>query len=498
MLPCTKSIVAVLTLTSSTLSSSLALALAFPSPLSLPLVTPSRGSSRPPFVATAPSRGFTVPPLRTTCRDRSGHPTRCRAGTRLSQATDDDDLDNVPSSSSSSPPLLPPSRCWNPSLRRTLAAIASLGLLETGYLTLDKLSYQDGRGGGGGGGLVGAICTGDAAASPSCSDVLHGPYASLHLAVGSGGGGVDVPLSSLGMAAYATVLALAAFPLRGERHGNFSGSAETQEDGAIPPTAVVDADNRILLLGATTLMASFSVYLVSLILGVLHATCAFCFASAGFSIALAVLTWAGGALPSKEEAIAATAATGDDDDENDVGKDVVEWRKKGVALSASSVGAATVVALGLFLGVDDPNYNGYSSSSSSSFSSSPSSPFGSTLLASTDKNNINKNTPPPITTTSTPQALSLAADLSALDSKMYGAFWCSHCYDQKQSLGSEAMRSIPYVECDRDGYHTQRDLCRAKDVPGYPTWEIGGELFPGERSVDELREIVDGLLAGKK
>mmetsp|Transcript_4542 Transcript_4542/g.9166 ORF Transcript_4542/g.9166 Transcript_4542/m.9166 type:complete len:82 (-) Transcript_4542:224-469(-) len=81
---------------------------------------------------------------------------------------------------------------------------------------------------------------------------------------------------------------------------------------------------------------------------------------------------------------------------------------------------------------------------------------------------------------------------------MYGAFWCSHCYDQKQSLGSEAMRAIPYVECDRDGYRTQRDLCRAKDVPGYPTWEIGGELFPGERSVDELREIVDGVLAKRK
>ena len=28
---------------------------------------------------------------------------------------------------------------------------------------------------------------------------------------------------------------------------------------------------------------------------------------------------------------------------------------------------------------------------------------------------------------------------------MYGAFWCSHCYDQKQALGAESMRIIPYV-----------------------------------------------------
>jgi len=363
-------------------------------------------------------------------------------------------------------------RCWNPDLRKTLAAISSLGLLETGYLTLDKLSQ--------GNGLVDAICTGDATGSPTCGDVLHGPYASLHV-----GGGLDIPLSLLGMVAYAAVLALAAFPLIDG--GNDNNNNNNDNDNTVP-TIITDAQNRIFLLATTTLMASFSVYLVSLILGVLHATCAFCFASAGCSIALATLTWAGGALPSSDE-IAAGDATA-----------LVEWRKKGVALSASSVGAATAVALGLFLGADDPDNRDFSFPSSSSSSSSSS---GSTLLASAassshPKNNNVKNTPPPITTTSTPQALSLAADLSSLDSKMYGAFWCSHCYDQKQSLGSEAMRAIPYVECDRDGYRTQRDLCRAKDVPGYPTWEIGGELFPGERSVDELREIVDGVLAKRK
>ena len=87
--------------------------------------------------------------------------------------------------------------------------------------------------------------------------------------------------------------------------------------------------------------------------------------------------------------------------------------------------------------------------------------------------------------------------MNSLDARMFGAFWCSHCYEQKQALGLEAMRSIPYVECDREGYNGRRDLCKEKEVPGYPTWEINGELFPGERSLGELREIVDDILRDK-
>lgn len=36
---------------------------------------------------------------------------------------------------------------------------------------------------------------------------------------------------------------------------------------------------------------------------------------------------------------------------------------------------------------------------------------------------------------------------------MYGAFWCSHCYDQKQAFGAEAMAAFPYVECYPEGLH---------------------------------------------
>ena len=108
-----------------------------------------------------------------------------------------------------------------------------------------------------------------------------------------------------------------------------------------------------------------------------------------------------------------------------------------------------------------------------------------------------ENVPPRITTESSAVALTLAFDLKSLNSRMFGAFWCSHCYDQKQELGYEAMKSIPYVECDREGYNNERDLCKEREVPGYPTWEIGGKLFPGERSLEELREIVDDVRSGK-
>lgn len=72
---------------------------------------------------------------------------------------------------------------------------------------------------------------------------------------------------------------------------------------------------------------------------------------------------------------------------------------------------------------------------------------------------------------------------------MYGTYWCSHCYNQKLMFGAAGAKQLPYVECAEDGYASQRALCRAKEVRGYPTWEIAGELYGGERSLDELAEL---------
>lgn len=339
-----------------------------------------------------------------------------------------------------------------------MAILSFLGIIETSYLTYDKLSSSSSS-------LINSFCSAD---GEGCNSILNGPYSTITLLDGA----VDIPLSVLGLGAYGTVFGMTILSF------------------LFPTTKVQTKDGSTTLLGITTLMATFSVYLVSLIILSLHSSCAFCFVSAGLSISLAALAW----LEFGSEEV--TISTTDEDDELVVlsKENIVNYRKKGVVTGIASFGVATVLALGLFLSVDDgaSSTASYSASSASSANSINSG----TLVASTEPIiDISQNIPPPITTKSSQEALSLANDLSTLNSRMFGAFWCSHCYDQKQSLGLQAMQSIPYVECDKDGYNNQRALCRERDVPGYPTWEIGGELFPGERSLDELREIVDEVLS---
>ena len=59
---------------------------------------------------------------------------------------------------------------------------------------------------------------------------------------------------------------------------------------------------------------------------------------------------------------------------------------------------------------------------------------------------------PLVTQVSEPRAVELAKRLKAAGAKMYGAFWCSHCFDQKQDFGRDAMADFPYVECYPDGF----------------------------------------------
>ena len=80
--------------------------------------------------------------------------------------------------------------------------------------------------------------------------------------------------------------------------------------------------------------------------------------------------------------------------------------------------------------------------------------------------------------------------LNTLDAKMFGAYWCSHCYEQKQRLGKEAFANVQYNECSKEGLNSRKDLCKEKNIPGYPTWEINGKLFPGDMYLDELEDII--------
>ena len=117
-------------------------------------------------------------------------------------------------------------------------------------------------------------------------------------------------------------------------------------------------------------------------------------------------------------------------------------------------------------------------------------------LAAIEKREKMLNFPPRIRTDSTDQSIALAKKIvsSEIDGKLYGAYWCSHCNNQKQLFGMEAANIFPYIECDKNGANSQNALCREKKLKGYPTWELQGKLFPGEKSLDELEKIVDGMI----
>ncbi|KAE8010695.1 hypothetical protein FH972_007040 [Carpinus fangiana] len=96
-----------------------------------------------------------------------------------------------------------------------------------------------------------------------------------------------------------------------------------------------------------------------------------------------------------------------------------------------------------------------------------------------------------ITTTSNSFALSLAKHLRSVGAKMYGAFWCSHCVEQKQKFGREAAKLLDYVECFPDGYRKGTKMikaCTDAGIEGFPMWAINGQVLSGEQELSELAQ----------
>ena len=70
----------------------------------------------------------------------------------------------------------------------------------------------------------------------------------------------------------------------------------------------------------------------------------------------------------------------------------------------------------------------------------------------------------------------------------YGAFWCPHCQNQKAMFGKSA-KLLPYVECSTPDGKNQLQICKNKNIEGYPTWEFAnGSRESGEVSPDRLSE----------
>ncbi|MBD1913591.1 vitamin K epoxide reductase family protein [Leptolyngbya sp. FACHB-8] len=97
---------------------------------------------------------------------------------------------------------------------------------------------------------------------------------------------------------------------------------------------------------------------------------------------------------------------------------------------------------------------------------------------------------PPTINISGDAEMALAEHLTKTGARMFGAYWCPHCHEQKELFGRQAFAKINYVECDPEGANSQTDLCRSiPEVQGYPSWEINGQYYSGRQSLQRLAEL---------
>ncbi|MFM7652663.1 MAG: hypothetical protein ACKO5M_07075 [Vulcanococcus sp.] len=86
---------------------------------------------------------------------------------------------------------------------------------------------------------------------------------------------------------------------------------------------------------------------------------------------------------------------------------------------------------------------------------------------------------------STPEQMDLVEHLRLKGAVFYGAWWCPHCFHQKNLFGTEAGQRLPYVECDKDDAGRQR--CAAASIRAFPTWDLKGERREGVLTLEELK-----------
>lgn len=239
-----------------------------------------------------------------------------------------------------------------------------------------------------------------------------------------------VPLSALGCGLYSLLCLAALLPLGARGRVADERAAQLER-----------LSTTVLQLGSTA-AAVFSALLMLLLATTIHAPCMLCILSASISAILFAVTW---------------------------NSHLMADRAAAQAYSALSAAATSAFAVGAFVLV-----------SSTAGPSTAGAESGETLYL-----------PPLIEARSSPEALKLAGRLREQHARMFGAYWCSHCFDQKEALGKEAFSQLSYVECAKEGANNQFALCRKLDVPGYPTWQIDGRLFPGEKSIDELARLLD-------
>ena len=78
--------------------------------------------------------------------------------------------------------------------------------------------------------------------------------------------------------------------------------------------------------------------------------------------------------------------------------------------------------------------------------------------------------------------------LSAKQAKMYGAYWCPHCTDQKELFGA-SFQYVNYVECGIKGSRAEAPECLQAGVKRFPTWQFSdGQSREGMMQLTALSE----------
>lgn len=238
-----------------------------------------------------------------------------------------------------------------------------------------------------------------------------------------------LPLTLFGFLAYTTVAILAFAPQI------ISGFKQSK-------TLRIQLQNWswLFLLGVTTIMVVSSGYLMSLMVFKIQAICPYCIVSAAISFSLFILTLIGR-----------------------------NWEDFGQLLFISFiVGIVSLIGiLGVYANTD-------------------------ARLAVSDNNSADVvvgESGPPITTTSGQAEIELAQYLTEIGAKIYTAYTCPHCHEQKELFGKEAFGSIDDIECNPKGKNAKPELCQAAGLQGVPTWEINGTLYPGVQRLEAIADL---------
>jgi uncharacterized membrane protein/glutaredoxin len=97
-----------------------------------------------------------------------------------------------------------------------------------------------------------------------------------------------------------------------------------------------------------------------------------------------------------------------------------------------------------------------------------------------------------------PWVRSLAEHLSHSDAKFYGASWCPHCTEQKELFGASVKRVPYVECSPGGPQAPPAPICLEKNISSYPTWIIHGQRYTGVQPLDALAQLSNFKYQGGK